>query len=319
MNTQLIGKISLGCTVGLSAILVCMLAFGSTNLGAAAPAKMSQRMGMKTVSPMKRNVFVNAAKKAPSGKAAPPTSRIKNTDPLWLPNTERPAWLDGSMPGDRGFDPLGLSKPAEYLQFDVDQLDQNAAVNKAGRVIGKFSGGIDQVDTENTLSPYSDIFGLKRFRECELIHGRWAMLATLGAIVAELSTGVPWDQAGKVELDGARYLNFNLPFTISQLTLLEVLLVGGAEIYRNTETDLEKRLYPGGAFDPLGLADDPDTFAELKVKEIKNGRLAMFSMLGFYVQAIATGKGPVENWAEHIADPSGVNGLTGAIATKFTP
>ena len=38
---------------------------------------------------------------------------------LWLPNTTRPAWLDGSLAGDRGFDPLGLSKPVEYLQVDV--------------------------------------------------------------------------------------------------------------------------------------------------------------------------------------------------------
>lgn len=35
---------------------------------------------------------------------------------LWLPNTTRPPWLDGSLPGDRGFDPLGLAKPTEYLQ-----------------------------------------------------------------------------------------------------------------------------------------------------------------------------------------------------------
>ena len=51
--------------------------------------------------------------------------------------------------------------------------------------------------------------------------------------------------AGKVELDGAQYLGYRIPLTISQLVWIEVILVGGAEIYRNRERDPETRLYPG--------------------------------------------------------------------------
>lgn len=116
--------------------------------------------------------------------------------PLWFPGAKSPDWLDGSLVGDYGFDPFGLGKPAEYLQFDLDSLDQNLAKNLAGDVIGTRTEFDDVKSTP--FQPYSEVFGLQRFRECELIHGRWAMLATLGALTVEWLTGVTWQDAGKV-------------------------------------------------------------------------------------------------------------------------
>lgn len=230
-----------------------------------------------------------------------------------------------NVTGDRGFDPLGLSKPVEYLQVDVDELDQNAPKNKPGAIIGQFENRGEQVSAADSLQPYDEVrtvllqsdlvptllttqsfhrskatllitfmffqvFGLERFRECELIHGRWAMLACLGCIVAEGATGVSWVEAGKVELDGASYFGQSLPFSITQLVWIEALLVGGAEVYRNTELDTSKRCYPGGVFDPLNLAEG-DKGLRLKEAEIKHARLAMVAFLGYGVQALVFGEG----------------------------
>ena len=60
---------------------------------------------------------------------------------------------------------------------------------------------------------------------------------------------------------------------LTPLALMQIVLMGLIESYRangGIDDDLGlDRLYPGGDyFDPLGLADDPDSFAELRVNNV---------------------------------------------------
>ncbi|XP_010664037.1 chlorophyll a-b binding protein 7, chloroplastic isoform X5 [Vitis vinifera] len=162
----------------------------------------------------------------------------------------------------------------------------------------------------------------------EILHARWAMLAALGALLPELLDLLGafhfvepvWWRVGYSKLKGDTLDYLGIPgfhFAGSQgvivIAICQALLMVGPEYARYCGIEALEPLgiylpgdinYPGGAlFDPLNLSKDPVAFEELKVKEIKNGRLAMVAWLGFYIQAAATGKGPVQNLLDHLADP----------------
>ncbi|KAE8819636.1 Chlorophyll a-b binding protein 8, chloroplastic [Hordeum vulgare] len=71
------------------------------------------------------------------------------------------------------------------------------------------------------------------------------------------------------------------------------------------------RLPRGAIFNPLGFGTKSEKeMKELKLKEIKNGRLAMLAFLGMSLQAIFTGVGPFQNLLDHLSDPVNNNILT---------
>ncbi|KAK3273696.1 Chlorophyll a-b binding protein CP26, chloroplastic [Cymbomonas tetramitiformis] len=260
---------------------------GPTMLFKKAAPKAAPKKGTKKAAPKGSSAGGKSVKGWGGGDAVYNLDKWYGPDrSLYLPGglldaDDIPAYLNGDLAGDYGYDPLGLGTDEEQVEA---------------------------------------------YRKTELLHARWAMLGVAGCVIPEACealgsgnqiSGSVWWQTGAAMLDGGllKYFGTEIPLPLVVVVAAEVGLMGAVETYRNKNEgpageDLDP-LYPGGKyFDPLGLADDPDAFAELKVKEIKNGRLAMMAMLGFAVQAGVTGDGPFANWAGHVNDPFGYNLLT---------
>ncbi|CAH2035792.1 unnamed protein product [Thlaspi arvense] len=146
---------------------------------------------------------------------------------------------------------------------------------------GKFAGdyGFDP------LGLGEDPKSLKWYVQAELVHSRFAMLGVAGILFTDLLriTGISnlpvWYEAGATKFDFA---------STKTLIVVQFLLMG----------------YPGGPLlNPLGLAKDIENAHDWKLKEIKNGRLAMMAMLGLFVQASVTHTGPIDNLVEHVSNP----------------
>merc|ERR1712087_379380 len=157
------------------------------------------------------------------------------------------------------------------------------------------------------------------YQQAELQHARWAMVATFGILLQSiLKPDISFMNAGEYASKGS-FSSFGT------LLVIQIILMGWAEGRRwqdilkpgsTTEPSgnflgFESAIganedlgYPGGAFDPAGLSKGSTTqLDELKLKEIKNGRLAMLAYVGFSCANVSIGKGPIEALQQHLSDP----------------
>ncbi|CAM9641020.1 unnamed protein product [Discosporangium mesarthrocarpum] len=146
------------------------------------------------------------------------------------------------------------------------------------------------------FSTKNDPESIKKFREAEVKHGRVAMLAAVGVLVAEsfhpLFLGP--DYIGPA-VDHFQEITARFPaFWVAATTGIafveyQAISQGWGEVDSTTGTgNLKPEYTPGDlGFDPLGLKpEDPEALKTMQTKELNNGRLAMIGVAGMLVQEL---------------------------------
>eukprot|EP00798_Chlamydomonas_sp_ICE-L_P002581 gene2581-30970_t len=166
-------------------------------------------------------------------------------------------------------------------------------------------------------APFPDVFDpaglvdtasvadIRRWRESELVHGRVAMLASVGYLIGEQVENIDAFTLFEGKITGPAINQFQQ----IQPGFWEPLLIaiGLAETYRvavgwaspvGDDVNTLKDSYDLGNlnFDPLGLCPtNPTELKEVQTKELNNGRLAMIAIAGFTAQELIDQKGIFEH------------------------
>ncbi|KAI9169826.1 hypothetical protein LWI29_003221 [Acer saccharum] len=213
------------------------------------------------------------------------TATVAEPDrPIWFPGSVPPPWLDGSLPADFGFDPLGLGSDPETLRWNVQSEIVHcrwAMLGAAGIFIPEF---LTKLGILNTPSWYSA--GEQEY-----------FTDTTTLFIVEMIF-IGW-------AEGRRWADILKPGCVNTDPIFPNNKLTGTDVG-----------YPGGLwFDPLGWGSgSPEKVKELRTKEIKNGRLAMLAVMGAWFQHIYTGTGPIDNLFAHLADPGHAT-----VFAAFTP
>lgn len=127
---------------------------------------------------------------------------------------------------------------------------------------------------------------LKKYRESELKHGRVAMLAVLGWLTQERFHPL-YD--GKLSGNPLKAFLETPPLAFVQIIVFAGLLEWVFEASKTKDST------PGDYYGLNANPEDP-SWVDFQTRELNNGRLAMFAIMGEITHAALTGKGALEQW-----------------------
>lgn len=134
---------------------------------------------------------------------------------------------------------------------------------------------------------------IRFYREVENKHGRLAMMATVGILVAESvhPFGGDIDVPASVAFQATPLQRF-WPAVLMAISIAEVSTVFAFESpFAGERWTIRSDHVPGDlGFDPLSLRpESPEEFKVMQTKELQNGRTAMIAVTGLLGQELATG------------------------------